>query len=126
MLLVGIAGKTAHHIAVQAAKGGSREDTFRSSAGAHHSVDTGSNHGRCDSGSEVAVGNEPDASTSLADIRNQFFVARAFKDNNYQIVNFTVERFGDIPQVIGDRGIQIDRALAGRTDHDFLQMQSGA
>ena len=66
-------------------------------------VDTGSNHGRCDSGSEVAVGNEADASTSLADIRNQFFVARAFKDNNYQIVNFTVERFGDIPQVIGDR-----------------------
>src|SRR6516162_4895376 len=121
-LFVGIAGKTAHHIAVQAAQGGSREDTFRSSAGAHHSVDTGSNHGRCDSGSEVPVGNEPDASTSLADIRNQFFVARAFKDNNYQIVNFTVERFGDIPQVIADWGIQIDRALAGRTDHDFLQI----
>ena len=49
-------------------------------------------------------------------------MARVFKDNNYQIVNFTVERFGDIPQVIADWGIQIDHTLAGRTDHDFLQI----
>jgi hypothetical protein len=61
--------------------------------------------------------------TSLADIHNQFFVARASKDNNYQNVNFTVERFGDIPMVIGDRGYP-DRPRPCRKDRSQFSPDS--
>ena len=80
-------------MAVQAAQSSSRENAFRGAAGAHYGVDAGANYSGADSGGEVAVGDEPDASAGGSNLIDQFFMARAVEHDNDKVFDFAVETF---------------------------------
>ncbi len=80
---------------------------------------------RRDARGKVAVADQFDASPGLANVGNQFFVTRAVEHDHDQVVDAPLQATGDVLEVVGDRGIQIDRVLAGRPDHDFFHVAVG-
>src|ERR1700683_1988002 len=83
------------NLAVQAAQSSGGENAFWRSTGAHDGVDAGANYCGADSGGEVAVGDEPDASASGSNPIDQFFMARAVEHDDDKVFDFAVEALGN-------------------------------
>ena len=113
------------NFSVQAAKRGCGKHAFGSAADAHHSVDSGADDGRGNAGGEVSVANQADARAGGANVRDQFFMARPVEHNHNQIFDVAIEPLGDRAQIVGDGRIQVDCALAGRSNDYFFHVQIG-
>src|ERR1700719_2467989 len=53
-------------------------------------------------------------------------MARTVEDDDDQILDVAIEPLGDGLEIVGDGGIEIDRALAGRTNYNFFHVQIGS
>ena len=56
----------------------------------------GTEDGRGDAGGEIAVADKPDARAGVADVVDQFLVARAIEHDDDQILHVAVQRRGDL------------------------------
>src|SRR5205807_6675915 len=110
----------AEDFAVQAAQGGGGEHALGRAAGAHHGVDARAGDTGRDTGGEVAIGDETDARAGLADIGDEFFMARTIEHHHYQIVDAALQAARDRLQVVLHRRVELHGALGGGTDHNFF------
>src|SRR5271166_2032115 len=77
LLLLRISGHQAsHHLAMQTAQRSGRDDALGRPTDSHYSVDTSASHSGRNAGRKIAVPDQANARSSLADIGNQFFVTR--------------------------------------------------
>src|SRR6185295_2651776 len=126
LLLVGVVGLEAGlDLAAEAAHGRSGDDSLGSAADADDRVDAGAAYGGGDAGREVAVRDQTDAGAGGADVRDELLVPRAVEHHDGQIAHPTLEGRGDVPQVLGDRRVDVDPAAGGGPDDDLLHVDVG-
>jgi hypothetical protein len=88
-------------------------------------VNPGAAHGCGDAGGEVAVGDQLDARSRLADLGDEVLMAVAVEHHDGQLVDVALEGVGDLVEVLLDGGIEIDMLAGGRSDHDLVHVDVG-
>ena len=113
------------NFSVQASEGRGGKHTFRRAASSHDRMNSGADNRCADARGKVAIGNQPDARAGLANILDQLFVARTVQNHYNEILHFAIKALGDGLQVMGNRRVEFDSALAGRSDDDLFHVQIG-
>ncbi len=103
-------------------QGCSGEHAFGSATSAHHHVDAGADNGGGNAGGQVAVTNQTNSGAHPANLFDHFFVARAVEDHDDEIFHAAIETLGDGLEVVGDRSIEVNGALAGGADNHFFHV----
>ena len=98
---------------------------FRSAARAHDRVDPGPDDGGCDAGRQIAVADQPDPGSRLANLGNQLLVPRPVEHDDDQVLDVAVHAFGNVLQVVDHRRVEIHGAFAGGADHDLFHVAVG-
>ena len=109
-------------LSIEAAERRRRQHPFRGAADSHDRVDPGPAEGHADAGREVAVGNEADACAGSPNILDQPGVPGAVQNHHHQVLHVAVQPLGDGPEVVLDRGVDIDDPLGGGADDDLLHV----
>ena len=78
-----------------------------------------------DAGRKIAVRDQPDAGTRGPHFVHKRLMPAAIEAHDRQIVHVAAEPAGDVLEVFGDRGINVDRAAARRPDDDFVHKHIG-
>ena len=112
-------------VAVEAPHRDGREHALRRPAGAHHGMDAGAGHRRDDRRRQVAIADQLDPRASGADVGNQLGVPGPVEHGDDQVVDVAGQRPRDGPQVVGDRGIEIDHVARRRRDDQLLHVEVG-
>src|SRR5262249_42966640 len=103
--------KTALHITTDTAQRSSRQNSFRGSADAHQEIDTGLRLRGSDGGRHVTVADQADARAGFADFFDERFVARTIKNDDRQILDLALLRFGERVEVLCRCLVEIDDAF---------------
>ena len=74
---------------------------------------------------QVAIADQPNAGTRLANLPDQLLVARAVQNDDGEVVHVAVESTGDTLQVFRHRQVKINLAAAGRADDDLFHVAVG-
>src|SRR5271169_4787350 len=109
-------------LAVEAAQRRCGKHAFRRSARAHDHVHAGANDGGGDSSGEVAVPDEANAGSGLANLFDEFFVARAIQNDDDEIFDVAIQAPGNRFEVIGDGRVELHGTFTGWADYDFFHV----
>src|SRR5712691_1161756 len=85
----------------------------------------GTDDGGSNAGREIAVTDQADTGAGGANIGNQLFVAWAIEHDHDQIFHVAIHSPGNVFQVVGHGGIEVDGIFTGRPDHDFFHVAVG-
>jgi len=86
-------------------------------------MNAGAHDSSGDAGGKITIADEANTSASFANVFDEFFVARAIENDDDEVFDVAVETFGDGFEIVGNRGVKIDSAFAGRADDDFFHVQ---
>ena len=88
-------------------------------------MNSSTDYSGCDSGGEIAITDQANASSCRANVADQLFMAGTVEHNHSEVLHGTIHAARDVAQVLSNRRIQIDCAFARWTDNNFFHIAVG-